>query len=240
MSGALWRFPATTTHSWWLDVDDYESIDLGFSAMIAYDPLRTAERLELGHGYGEHFLHGGGQKVHIAYSMGENEDLADEHVALVSALREGKPVSFSQSLAETWAVPLTDPDRGETALVYPATNPFAAYDGITNPLANDHVLIQSPLPELRREIIDIGSVNTGTATVTFTTGSTNGGLVYGYTTQEDVVLRPWIRPLYFFPFVRLIPGQRAILRQEQGMPWTFDAWFLCDIGLEQDEIGGAT
>lgn len=236
----FWAYPATTSETWWLSSSDFQTIRTTYQAMVAYDPLRTAERVKLGYGYGETFIHGGGQKVRISYSMGEDEDLADEHVALVSQLREGHPVSFAQYVTDLWAFPLdSGTGRTSTAGHYTAaTNPFTNYYvPIVAPVNGTTCIVQSSLPELKREVIKLTAVNTGTRTVTIEGRGTHGGLVYTYSTTTDMGLRPFIRPMYFFPFLRLMPGQSAILRQEQGMPWSFDAWFTCDVGMESEVIG---
>jgi hypothetical protein len=236
--GAAWWFPASNSATWWTDPEDFEEISLGTTrGMLTYDPLRTAERLELGHGLGTHFLHGGGQRVRIQYSMGGDEDLADRHVAMVSALREGKPVSYAQETNHAWALPLDDPDRGETVLPYLAGNPFSDYATVTEAGSATRCLIQSALPELRREIVDLVSADSGANTMTIAGLGSHTGLVKSYLTTDDQDRNPWIRPVDFLPFLRLVPGQGNILRQVNGMPWAFDAWFLCDVGLEAEHIG---
>ncbi len=239
-----WYYPATTTEQWWLDSDDFEEINLTPSsivkALIQYDPMRTVERVKLGWGYGETFVHGGGQRVRISYSLGGDEDTFDRHMALVSTLREGREVSFAQNQIDTWAVGLAAgsfAERGDTILSYTATSIFTEYASKDDPAANTVCVVQSALPELHRELVETGTVNTGLKVVGITGRGSHTGLVYDYTLTDDVNRNPILRPQFFFPFLRLAPGQKNICRQVDGLHYEFDAWFMVDVEFEHRWIG---
>jgi len=240
-----WYFPKQSSEQWWLDPDYFQEINLlstshTLKAQIEYDPLRTTEKVNLGYGYGVTYVHGGGNRVHISYDMGGDEDAFDRHLALVSSLREGREASFSQNQSDTWAVGIAADsfsERGDTIMNYAATSIFSAYASIDDPRSDTVCLVQSARPELHREIVETGSVNTGLQVFGITGRGSHTGLVYDHNDTDDVDKLPIVRPLLFFPFLRLAPGQKDICKQVNGMNYVFDAWFIVDVGLEHRYIG---
>lgn len=229
-----WWFPGTSEERWWESSDDYETIDLGFQVMVDYDPLRTVQRMDQGYGYGVPFVQGGGERVRISYKMGELERLADKHMALLSVLREGGAVSFSNLVATAWAVALPESlDRGDTVFAY-ETSPFTEYTAFS-PVIGAECIVQSSSPELRRELVTVSDVGGGDVTLTGLGSHT--GLVQSYLTFQDQEWRPILKPRYFFPFLRMVPGQDYPVRQINGTSWAFDAEFTIDVRMEHRYIG---
>lgn len=236
MGNSKWYF-GPIEDVWWTDTGDIETIDLGRKSMVvSEDLLRTSKQLELGYGFIVSFDHGGGLGVRIRTSIGGDEVLAERHDALLTQLHEGRPVSFAQDSALAWAVPLESvPARGDTGLNYATTSPFALYEGIDDPTNHAVCIIQSALPQLRRELVELDAIDTGEMVV-----STTRPLVQQYDKTDDIDRLPILRPEYFLPFLRLVPGQQGILKQKSGLGWVFDASFVVDVEREHDTIGHVT
>lgn len=234
MANAKFYFGPTST-TWWDTAADIETIDLLSRAVVVdFGSTRASEQAMGGDGSVNVYPRGGGLQVRIAMHIGEREDLAESLFALESHLKEGGLCSFTRDATEAWAVQVAEAvARGEAALTY-LDSIFDTYESITDPVDAAHCILQSPPPELKREIVTVGSTALNVAQIVGR--GVDAGAVYAHG-QIPAAYNPILRPTYFYPFLRLLPGQRALVTQPDGTAFRFDARFRVDVEREHAVIG---
>lgn len=163
-----------------------------------------------------------GVQVHIQIDLGNDIEVAESLMAMVSFARRGGLVGFAldRSFAFLAQITTTPPARGDTTFDYPS-NVLSSWGG-TAPAAGWRLYMASALPQMRREIVKVASRLGTTITPV-------DPIVFNYDLEDGFVV---VRHKYFFPFLRYISGD-VIVSEPVGGVYRFDAMFEEDVGQEQ-------
>lgn len=104
--------------------------------------------------------------------MKGSEDLAAELMSMQSHLDRGYPVSFSADSAKSWAAYLSQPARAGDLTITVSSNQMRAIVGSNIVAVGDYVMIESPNPAMRYQMLKVASLTataSASGTITFTT-----------------------------------------------------------------------
>lgn len=204
------------------DSADLELIELLTPAMIDID--YTGETTIAPTGTGRTFATTTmrGVQVHIQIDIGNDITVAESLMAMVSFAKRGGIVGFALDRSYAFFAQMsgTVPTRGDTTFDY-GTNALSSWGG-DSPSAGWRLYLASPLPQMRREIVQVAS-RLGT------TITTVDPIVFTLDAEDGVTI---VRHKYFFPFLRYISGD-VVVSEPQGSVYRFDALFEEDVGQEQ-------
>ncbi len=205
-----------------IDTGDLETITVSAGSTICEpDPTGDASIPSSGTGKTYAVADTRGMTVRIRCALGNDSDLAESFMAMVSHAKAGGVVGFALDTDFVWAVQLeSDILRGDSDFDYP-TSFVEEWEGITDPEVGWKCHAQSPLPQLRRETIKLDGVAADNATL-------DGSFVFALATQGQNVL---VRHKFFFPFLRYLGGD-VLLTEPTGGVYVFDCVFEVDVGLE--------
>lgn len=143
--------------------------------------------------------------------------------ALINHLQRGNWIAFSADHAKTWAANCTTtPGNGDLTVAVGA-NDFSAYSASGVVGNGDNVILQSPNPTGKVEMIRALSLTGAGSPYTIT-------LVASSQVELDHAATTMARWEYFFPRLRLDPDARGadLLTSENGWVWTLDLPLVSD------------